>query len=167
MAWRDLYEYWLGKHCDGVPPSRADIDPLFEIPKLLPNLYLVDVEPDGFRFRLVGSEITKRAGRDTTGRAIDRSLLSEESLASWLKIMRLTAHEQRPVLYCFSARARTAFNALGILMPLLNEAGATNMLIGGVFFGAAKQLPRPHIPDRVYEIPFPQDPSTIEIARAS
>ena len=39
-------------------PSRADIDP-GEIPRLLPNLILLDVlrEPPNLRYRLVGTEI--------------------------------------------------------------------------------------------------------------
>ena len=157
MAWRDLYAYWQAKHRDGRPPSRADVDPVFEIPRLLPNLFLLDVVDETFRFRLVGSEIVQRAGRDSTGRPIDRNLLGEQALASWLRILRTVADGQKPCLYCFDRQARTTRNALGILMPLVCAEDRTEMLMGGLFFEAARDLIRPKIPDRVYELPLPAD----------
>lgn len=65
---RDLYAYWRSKIAGDRLPARADIDPL-DIPKLLPFLFLVDVErdPQRFRFRLVGTQICTWAGRDMTG----------------------------------------------------------------------------------------------------
>lgn len=62
------FRYWSSKSVGGRLPSRADIRPE-EIPLLLPHVFLVDVRraPLGFRFRLVGTEISRLASRDYTG----------------------------------------------------------------------------------------------------
>jgi hypothetical protein len=55
-------------------PSRADLDPT-EIPHLLPNLILNDVERDPLRFRirLEGTAIRDARGWDATGRYLDEA----------------------------------------------------------------------------------------------
>lgn len=65
---REVYRYWQSKAAGGRLPARAAINPL-DVPKLLPFLFLVDVErdPQRFRFRLVGTQICAWAGRDLTG----------------------------------------------------------------------------------------------------
>jgi hypothetical protein len=62
------YRYWASRSTPGRLPSRADLKPE-EIPFLLPHMFLVDVQgaPLGFRFRLVGTEITRLASREYTG----------------------------------------------------------------------------------------------------
>lgn len=71
---RQLYAYWSHKApADGLP-ARRHIDPL-DVPALLPRIALVDVlrEPSGisFRYRLAGTEIVERSGRDPTGRRFE------------------------------------------------------------------------------------------------
>jgi hypothetical protein len=56
---RDLHDYWRRIHPPGGGlPGRQHFDPV-EIPALLPNLWLLDVhrDPYRFRFRLVGGEV--------------------------------------------------------------------------------------------------------------
>ena len=69
---RQVYAYWASKIVGGRLPSRASIDPV-EIPRLLPYVFLVDVEPEPqrFRFRLIGTQICVWAGRDATGMYTD------------------------------------------------------------------------------------------------
>ena len=55
--WRQLYRYWQSKHVEGRPPSRADIDPITEIPRLVANLMLIDSVGDDFIYRFVGTEV--------------------------------------------------------------------------------------------------------------
>lgn len=59
-----LYEYWLRMAPAGRLPGRQHFDPM-EIPHLLPNVWLIDVHRDPFRFwrRLVGTRIEEFAGR--------------------------------------------------------------------------------------------------------
>jgi hypothetical protein len=67
-----LYEHWDAKCKDRLMPSRADMDPL-DLPIALGHLLLMDVigpPPWRFRYRLIGSALTQRAGRDFTGRFV-------------------------------------------------------------------------------------------------
>ena len=69
---RRLLAYWQSK-CgpDGRLPSRADIDPL-DLRSMLPNIYLIDVLPDGkFRLRLLGEAHVAVYGHGLVGRIID------------------------------------------------------------------------------------------------
>ena len=73
-AHRRLFEYWCSKAQPGRLPGRQAIDPI-EIADLLPRIGLLDVvrDPEGtmFRYRLLGTGITARAGRDVTGKRFD------------------------------------------------------------------------------------------------
>lgn len=69
-----IYDYWLArKPADGLP-GRGDIDPT-DFPKLLPRVAMIAVENrDGgfrYRYRLAGTEIVTRAGRDPTGKCFE------------------------------------------------------------------------------------------------
>lgn len=71
---RAFLAYWQSKRTDDRLPSRTDIDPI-EIPKLLPNILLIDVigQPAyDFHYRLLGTTIVSVDGIDYKG-----SLLSE------------------------------------------------------------------------------------------
>lgn len=66
-------DYWWSKRAlrDAVP-DRADLDPLIEIPDLVPHIFLLDVIDGGadFRARLIGTQIVAHYGRDRTGQNI-------------------------------------------------------------------------------------------------
>jgi hypothetical protein len=68
-----LYEYWLERRRGRRHPRRADIDPL-DFTYLLGNVMLVDVlrNPLRFRMRVHGSEMTRRAHYDLTGKLLDQ-----------------------------------------------------------------------------------------------
>ena len=72
---RAIYRYWDGKRNGRLMPSRADLDPV-DIPKLLPNVWLIDVarDPYRFRFRLLGTAVVEYAGEDNTGMWFDETL---------------------------------------------------------------------------------------------
>ena len=67
----EAYRYWQRKAATRAMPCRADIDPT-EIPKLLPDVMLVDVLPGGrYRYRLRRTDgsfriAAKRAELDMT-----------------------------------------------------------------------------------------------------
>lgn len=71
---RALFDYWHARMQGDRLPARADIDPA-ELRSLLPRLALIDVlrEEQGlaFRYRLTGTEIVSRAGRDPTGKRFE------------------------------------------------------------------------------------------------
>jgi hypothetical protein len=73
---RALLDYWRSVHPrEGGLPGRQHIDPI-DIPLLLPNIWLIDVRrnPYRFRFRLVGTLIVNYAGEDNTGKWFDERL---------------------------------------------------------------------------------------------
>jgi hypothetical protein len=63
------FNYWNTKRAGRQMPARSDLDPVIEIPKLLPHIILIDVrfEPMDFRFRLVGSHVRQNLTRDYVG----------------------------------------------------------------------------------------------------
>src|SRR3546814_1338569 len=68
-----LYDYWQSiRPNDLALPGRRHFDPL-DIPELLPNIWMLDVKRDPlrFRFRLIGTEIVRFTGRDSTGQWLD------------------------------------------------------------------------------------------------
>lgn len=64
---RALYAHWL-THCDdGRPPGRETFDPM-DFPRLLGNIFLLDVvnrDPLDLRFRVVGTRIAEIEGEMT------------------------------------------------------------------------------------------------------
>jgi hypothetical protein len=68
-----FYRYWRSRCGGRSMPSRADIDPIDIPPRLLPNLFLIDVVDGGarFRYRLVGTDVVGTLGWDPTGGFVD------------------------------------------------------------------------------------------------
>lgn len=74
-----LYDYWRArKPAEGLP-SRRDIDPADFPKRILPRMAIIAVETatqsaaEGwtYRYRLAGTEIVSRAGRDPTGKTFE------------------------------------------------------------------------------------------------
>ncbi len=141
MSWRDLYIYWRSRHIDGRPPSRADIDPPVDLPQLLPNLLLLDRIDESFRVRLIGSEITRRGGRDDTGQIIDLKLLAAHGIPSLAGLLYRVIETRGPVIYSIGRTDTAAFGAIGIFLPLLDKTGAVEMILGGTFYELDKRHP--------------------------
>ena len=77
VAWHPrvaaVHDHWLALHpAPGVLPGRQHFDPM-RVPELLPNLWLVDVQPEPFRLRmrLVGTAHVTIRKRDITGQWLD------------------------------------------------------------------------------------------------
>ena len=68
---REMLAYWRDRKGESAVPLRNRFDPL-DFPALLPRIAVIEVvESDGnarFRYRLAGTEIAARAGRDPTGK---------------------------------------------------------------------------------------------------
>jgi hypothetical protein len=57
---------------------RSDIDIIPDVPQLARHVYLVEVQgPSRYCLRVIGSAIVEMAGRDPTGRTIDRDLFPD------------------------------------------------------------------------------------------
>ena len=130
-----LHAYWKSQRGDRPWMLRADLQPE-DIPRLLPIMLLIEAigEPRRFRYRLIGTELVDFAGRDSTGRLIDRELYGDAAdrmLSSMLRVL----DGARPHLtlgnaYWMAGRAwrRTAT----LLMPLSSDGSSANMLLGGM-----------------------------------
>ncbi len=154
-----LLRYWTAKRGDRRAPRRADLDPLLEIPELVPMLTLIDVvrEPLRFRFRLVGTAVVHALGRDATGRFADESLYGSEAAGIVATYRRMT-EEVRP----FRRRSRLAWNDRewqvleAVELPLIDDTGQVCMIMGGNCFTLTSDPPGPA---RIYEpIDLPPDP---------
>jgi hypothetical protein len=88
---RELHGFWAERRGPARVPNRADIDPA-EITGLLPNLLIVDFEPEPFRvrYRLVGTRVVAASGYDFTGRYLDEMNLASgaELWASYYRKVR-------------------------------------------------------------------------------
>lgn len=142
MAWRVLYNYWRDKHRDGQPPSRADIDPPLQIPRLLPNLFLMDLIDGYFRVRVVGTEITRRAGRDSTGQILDPKHMPERAVPAFAILLQRAAETCAPIAYSAGRGTQTSFSAIGTLLPLVSRTGAVEMIMGGLFYDTTRTRDR-------------------------
>jgi PAS domain-containing protein len=68
------HDYWRRKARGRALPRRVDIDPT-DIPRLLPDVMLVEVRPEGrYRYRLIGTENALAHGMNATGRYLDEVL---------------------------------------------------------------------------------------------
>src|SRR5579863_9702970 len=76
---KETLAYWEAKRGSRRMPRRRDLDPLHDIPRLLPNVQLADVIDGGrrFRMRVVGSRIVEALGRDGTGKFLDETLTGD------------------------------------------------------------------------------------------
>jgi len=95
---RRLYLYWRSKCRDGTIPRRADIDPV-EIPKLVPNMLIADIEHDPFRvrYRLVGTAIVEATGFEFTGKYLDEIVLADDE-GPFLECYQTACASRLPVL---------------------------------------------------------------------
>lgn len=135
---RDALDYWRRQAAGRKMPPRGDIDPI-DIPKLLPDVMLVDVLPGGrYRYRLIGTGNALEHGINATGRYLDEVLPGPEYKAHVLALYDKCVGARRP-LYSeclFMARPRRPERHTKVLFLPLSEDGETvNMvMVVQVFF---------------------------------
>jgi hypothetical protein len=131
--WRQLYQYWQSKWVDGRPPSRADIDPVIDIPQLAKNLILIDVRND-FTYRLVGSEVVERHGLDMTGRRAGSSGMDSNALAEWSREIAYVSRELKPRLLVSRIGSDSIAKNIMLVLPLVGADGTIEMILVGSFY---------------------------------
>jgi len=135
---RLAYEYWQRCRGDRPMPARRDLDPLDMGPWLAQTM-LVDVssEPLDFRFRLVGTAIVNRIGREITGKRV-RELELEGRQEQIFEEYRQTVLRKQPRYLVDEhelANGRTIYFER-LLMPLSENGEDVNMLFGVQFCSA-------------------------------
>jgi hypothetical protein len=131
-----IYVYWDGKRRGRQMPSRTDIDP-FELKPYLPQLVLLDVEgvPPRFRYRLVGTEVTRvRRGlssSDPTGQFVDE-VTHHQGTDAVLAHYRRVVDERRPSTDAGSytpSPERPWIRFSRLVLPLSSDDVTVNMLL--------------------------------------
>jgi len=131
-----LYDYWNGLRGDRAMPARGDIDPA-AIPKLLPNIFMYDVQGDGrYRIRLVGQEVVEFVGCNGTGAAAG-STMPPFAAELIVKILDRVTRERTPRFRAGQAhwnpdKDHRYFEAC--FLPLSADGENVNIVLGGVSF---------------------------------
>lgn len=94
------YRYWESRRRGRPMPGRADLDPLIDIPKLVPNVMLFDVrrEPLDFRWRLVGTRVRQNFWHDYTGQWFSADQNYNDRNSSVWRSMELVDRNRQPLL---------------------------------------------------------------------
>lgn len=145
---RALFSYWRSKFPEHGLPGRRHIDPI-DIPELLSMLYLVDVvrsdDEPRFRYRLLGTDITGRAGRDMTGRWLDEVFPDPKIYATIKAVYIDIIDTLAPHLGVFNIMApgREYVKANRLVLPLAGDGQIVDMLLGmWVYDDVASRPPR-------------------------
>src|SRR3569623_2853014 len=131
-AWKQLYDYWQSKHVDGRPPTRLEIDPLVEVPRLAAHILLIDVV-DGcrYRYRLAGSAYWARYGFELTGRWIEGAVPAE---AAFRDTLQAVCEDGLARLLTAPVNEHPDRLHIGIVLPLSDGAGGIGQILAGTFF---------------------------------
>lgn len=134
-----LLDYWTDKKGGRIAPARRDIQPV-ELRDLLPNVFLVDVEPHPtrFRFRLVGTEIVQFYGIDATGRFLDDLDFSDRApsvIAHYAAVVTTREPSCHSVQFTRGCGRHLSYER--VILPLSSDGVSIDMLLGGICFDEA------------------------------
>ena len=136
---REAHDYWRRKTGARAMPRRADIDPT-EIPKLLPDVMLVDVLPEGrYRYRLIGTENARAHGINATGRSLDEVLPGPDYKAHVIALYDECVRTRRALysecLFLSLQQQGPERHTKVLFLPLSDDGASVNIvLVGQVFF---------------------------------
>ena len=131
--WQELHDYWVSKGRNGRPPAYKDLDPLFEIPRLVPNLVLLEPVEGSYRYRLVGSDVESRFGTGLTGKLIGMPITHPKMRDYWRDALDFASTKQQARLYRSIMPAGVVGNSMTLVLPLVAEHGATELIMAGLF----------------------------------
>lgn len=138
-----LFRYWEQKRAGRAMLDRTDIDPAEIAPAMLPHLMLLDLRegPGGTRFRLVGTAIVDRMGRDATGKQA-REVMSGSALALFERTMDDLIRYRAPV-YNESGSGNPALSYMSarrLHLPLSRGSAEVALALVGVTFCCTADL---------------------------
>lgn len=148
-----LLRYWDDKRGGRPMPARRDIDP-FEIPDLLPHVFLVGVsyDPLVFRFRLAGSEVNKLLGEEITGKTTDE-IKVERLRPVFRKAYEDVVRSRQPAAVTRTYEGHNRYLVYTrLLLPLSADGEVNDMLLGCILWLSTNDLPpekRDREPDRI------------------
>ena len=137
------YAYWRAKRGTRAMPRRRDIDPT-EIPKLLPNLQIVELVNGGerLRFRLVGTAIVRAYGAEPTGKYFDE-MFSGERLRFIQSNYRRIHREKRPLLVYGKYETTMGISLLAhrLILPLSDDGIEVTHCLTVMTFAFPRDIP--------------------------
>jgi hypothetical protein len=145
-AVQPLYDYWRTE-CDGeLPVSKQKIDPLALPPRLLAHILLVDVvfDPPDFRYRLIGTDITRFIGRDSTGVLLS-TIPYPPAVGDRITQVYATVARSGEVLYVEDPAdwASKDFARMAtLLLPATSDGERVDLIFGAVM-AAGREVPQP------------------------
>jgi hypothetical protein len=127
----NLAAYWSAKRGGYPLPPRAAIDPLDMPRRLLPHLALVEPTGHGseIRFRLVGTELVQRFGRDATGKT-STDLYADAEYRQYVERIYNSVIESAQPLYIDNIRRwpdEGSGRARRLLLPVAAEPGSARV----------------------------------------
>lgn len=126
--------YWQKKRQGRAMPSRGDLDPI-EIPKLLPNLQLIDRVGSHFRYRLVGTALVEAFGKDFTGQSLED--FADRQRSEFIGRVYASVWESRRPAFLSSQYVTTKSVILianRVYLPLSDDDRDVNMILGAMTF---------------------------------
>jgi hypothetical protein len=130
-----LFDYWNAIRGDRPMPARRDMDPV-DIPTLLANIVLLDVEhtPLRFRVRVHGTAVTKSRGADLTKHYLDE-FNDSPALQIYAEANRKITQTKSPHFLCAPYPDKSSqpsyFQRLGL--PFSNDGSRVDMILVGFF----------------------------------
>jgi hypothetical protein len=156
----DLYNYWLAHRGSRSIPARSDLDPR-DIPALLSQLMLIDKDVEGFRYRLVGTSITREVGYDATGSFVGSYVgITTPAVAASVQAIYghvfTTAHPNFSTGE-FMTKSGACFNLSLLLLPLSTDGRNVNKAISSLVTCSQSNLtPKSNwlqgLPARVHDV---------------
>lgn len=137
---REVRDYWASKRGGRAMPRRADIDPLDLPPPHMPFLSILEVLPDtqDFRFRVIGTGITERLGRDSTGKTVrEVYAAADHETREWmLETYQAVVTHRRPVFKRGTLRMvqKEFVDFEAVHLPLSDDGERVSMLFGRTHF---------------------------------
>lgn len=135
---RAVTEYWLAISPAGRLPGRQHFEPL-DIPSLLPNVWLVDVErmPDiRLRYRLIGTSVARAFDHDPTGEYLEYTHPAARDQGHRMYLREVVQSRQpawrvgRPTLWHLQEHLRLE----RIYLPLANDGETVDMVLALTVF---------------------------------
>jgi len=135
---RSLYLYWreLAQAAGGLPQIQA-FDPL-HLPKVLPNIWIVEIEASTqrFRVRLAGESINAIYGRNIGGQYF-RDVYDSSDLETI--VARYSRCLAQPAIFRATGSVYAAAGRLTaserFALPMLGRGGVTDTLLGATVYG--------------------------------
>ncbi len=129
---RKMLEYYIEIHPADRLPNRENFNPM-AIPSILPNIVLVDVvrNPFRFKYRLAGTEVYNQWGFEVTGKYIDELVQAPNTKHS--QIDRVAVVATRQPIHRFGMpdlEFRTSFREMEYLhLPFAEDGQNVDMIL--------------------------------------